>query len=167
MDHGKDRSLPVRPPGSGVGLNWLLPPGFGKTHFLGKLFTDVTHWQQYRSEVREQISINRGRLKTLINADTPINKIVAPCTVVSHAGQSVYVEYLQTISRVVSNLKHLTAILSLARSVLSRFASLSRNPILASHKAVAERKFFVLHEAHPPDVAVDFDGLFLGVFQTY
>jgi hypothetical protein len=50
--------------------------------------------------------------------------------------------------------------------MLVKLAALFATPVLSFKKAVAERKFFVLHETHPPAASLSVVGLLAGAFQA-
>jgi|SRR6267142_7128838 len=56
--------------------------------------------------------------------------------------------------------------LRLARYLISKLKVIWRAAILSVKKAVYERRFFILHETHPPEQTAALSGLFVGAFQT-
>jgi hypothetical protein len=170
MDQGNQNSPPWGKLENASRPILVLPPGSGKTTILASwALTNATLWRQYRAQLRKRITVTRVRLTVVLNgvneSDNAGNWLDDAVVLPAHAIANPISRHSR-LSGVIANLQQLVAILKLARSVLSRLASLSRCPVVASHKAVSERKFFVLHETHPPEVAVDSHGLLLGAFQT-
>lgn len=148
----------------------ILGAGIGKTAFLA----NATAWQQVRADVRQRIALVQNQLTILCDeAATPIQQpyfcLVEPkfSSLAAHvADTTTLAEHLLVFSRLFGTLRHLSSVLNVTRSVLSRLATFRRNAVTASQKAVSERKFFVLHETHPPAAIVFDSGLLAGAFQA-
>lgn len=63
-------------------------------------------------------------------------------------------------------LHHLRQAYRLTRILLTKLAVFFRTPVLSFKKAVSERRFFVLHETHPPAGSALTTGLLVGAFQA-
>lgn len=75
-------------------------------------------------------------------------------------------DVVQNLSRPLLRLFYLEETLKLARDIISKLALAYHRPKAFHKKAVAERRFFILHETHPPAVTTHLVGLFKGAFQT-